>query len=238
MGPEATLDLFRKIIISTPAKSDQDHLPIIINNNPQIPDRTDFLLNGGKDPLPALVQSARQLEKWGAELLCMPSNAAHFFLDNIRSVIATPFVSIIEATSRKIGKMQPQPAKVGLLATVETMKTRIYHAACEQDGLEIVEPDEQQQAQLMEIIYGVKAGCADAYVEPFRFLIEDFAEKGPDVVIAGCTELPLLFDRITSPVPVVDPTLALAQEMVALGLELDPVLWEQHQAMDGLQQLF
>lgn len=39
MGPEATLDLFYKIIKATPAKKDQDHIHIIIDNFPQIPDR-------------------------------------------------------------------------------------------------------------------------------------------------------------------------------------------------------
>ncbi|MGB4070704.1 MAG: aspartate/glutamate racemase family protein, partial [bacterium] len=39
MGPEATADLFLKIIRATPADKDQEHLRVIIDNNPQIPDR-------------------------------------------------------------------------------------------------------------------------------------------------------------------------------------------------------
>lgn len=58
MGPEATLDLFHKIIKLTPAEKDQDHFRIIIDNNPKIPDRTDAISGTGKDPLPKLIITA------------------------------------------------------------------------------------------------------------------------------------------------------------------------------------
>ena len=63
MGPEATLDLFYKIIKLSPAEKDQDHFRIIIDNNPKIPDRTDAILGTGKDPLPKLIMTAQNLEK-------------------------------------------------------------------------------------------------------------------------------------------------------------------------------
>jgi aspartate racemase len=65
MGPEATIDLFYKIVKFTPAEKDQDHLRIIIDNNPKIPDRTAAILKKGEDPLPALQETARNLEKAG-----------------------------------------------------------------------------------------------------------------------------------------------------------------------------
>lgn len=37
MGPAATIDLFQKIVMNTQAKIDQEHLRIIIYNNPKIP---------------------------------------------------------------------------------------------------------------------------------------------------------------------------------------------------------
>ena len=66
MGPEATLDLFHKIISSTSAGCDQEHLPFLVDNTPQIPDRSAFLLNGGEDPFPYLFHSSRKLEIQGA----------------------------------------------------------------------------------------------------------------------------------------------------------------------------
>ena len=79
MGPLATANLFNKIVLTTHAKSDQDHIHILIDNNTLIPDRTAYLLGNGEDPLEQLVTSAVRLEKMGAEFLIMPCNTAHYF---------------------------------------------------------------------------------------------------------------------------------------------------------------
>ena len=84
MGPAATLDLFHKILKATPAKRDQDHIHIIIDNFPQIPDRTAFLLGKGENPLPYILKSVRTLEEANVDVLCMPRNTAHYFVEDIR----------------------------------------------------------------------------------------------------------------------------------------------------------
>ncbi|MCX8012953.1 MAG: hypothetical protein N3A02_01515, partial [Rectinema sp.] len=53
MGPEATAYFFSMLVRFDTAPRDQDHLHIIIDSDPSIPERTRFLLEGGKDPLPA-----------------------------------------------------------------------------------------------------------------------------------------------------------------------------------------
>ena len=47
MGPEATIYFFKKIVEFTEAERDQEHMPIIIYNYPQIPDRTCAYLGAG-----------------------------------------------------------------------------------------------------------------------------------------------------------------------------------------------
>ena len=84
MGPEATLDLLYKIIRATPADKDQDHIHIVIDNFPQIPDRTAFLLGQGENPLPYILKSVRTLEETNVDVLCMPRNTAHYFVEDIR----------------------------------------------------------------------------------------------------------------------------------------------------------
>ena len=51
MGPEATLDLYREILQATPAQKDQDHLRVIIDSNPKIPDRTPAITGAGASPM-------------------------------------------------------------------------------------------------------------------------------------------------------------------------------------------
>lgn len=60
MGPLATADLFKKIILNTKAEKDQDHLKVLIDNNTDIPDRTAAILHGGDDPVPQLTKSAKE----------------------------------------------------------------------------------------------------------------------------------------------------------------------------------
>ncbi len=91
MGPLATVDLFAKIVENTPAVLDQDHLRIIIDNNPQIPPRVEAILQGGEDPLPAMVASAKLLAAAGADFIVMPCNTAHYWLDGLRAAVAVPF---------------------------------------------------------------------------------------------------------------------------------------------------
>lgn len=66
MGPAATLDLLAGILRHTPAAKDQDHLCILVDMNPNVPDRVAALLEGGADPGPVLVEMARGLERAGA----------------------------------------------------------------------------------------------------------------------------------------------------------------------------
>ncbi|MDA8234248.1 MAG: aspartate/glutamate racemase family protein, partial [Clostridia bacterium] len=65
MGPMATADLLIKIIQNTPARLDQDHPRIIIDNNPKIPSRIQAILAATEDPLSEMVKSGLFLESAG-----------------------------------------------------------------------------------------------------------------------------------------------------------------------------
>lgn len=84
MGPEATLDCFAKIIQNTPAKKDQEHLRIIIDSNPKVPDRTAAIIGNGESPVPLLVEGCRSLQRAKADFIIIPCVSAHFFLAEVR----------------------------------------------------------------------------------------------------------------------------------------------------------
>lgn len=96
MGPSATVDLMDKIIKNTPAKKDQGHIKMIVDHNPQIPDRTAYLLQNGEDPTIPLLTCARNLEQWGADFIAIPCNTAHAFVDEIQQNISIPIIHMIE----------------------------------------------------------------------------------------------------------------------------------------------
>lgn len=98
--PLATADLFEKIICCTRASRDQDHLRVLIDSNTNIPDRTAALLHGGQDPTPHLVESARLLERAGAQVLVMPCNTAHNFYDGVAAAVQIPVLHMIRITAQ------------------------------------------------------------------------------------------------------------------------------------------
>ncbi len=84
MGPEATGYFFNLLVKRTAAAADQDHIPILLWNNPRIPPRTEAILGRGPSSLPALLRGVRILERGGAGLIVMPCITAHFWASPIR----------------------------------------------------------------------------------------------------------------------------------------------------------
>ena len=96
MGPEATARLFQLIIDHTQADTDEDHIPVIIHNEPRIPDRTEAILGRGPSPLPALIDAAVRLQAAGAQLILMPCHTAHHYHPDIVVHLQVPFLNMIE----------------------------------------------------------------------------------------------------------------------------------------------
>ena len=215
MGPEATIDLFYKIIKFTPAKEDQDHLRIIIDNNPKIPDRTAAILGKGEDPLPALRETAQNLEKAGADFIIIPCNTAHYYISQIQESVNIPILNMIKETAKETQQRIPQIKKVGLLASIGTYKTGIYHQRFEKFNIEVISPEEKDKEEIMKAIYAVKAGNLSEEVKKNIIQIaQKLIDKGAEAIITGCTEIPLILKEGDVPVPIIDPTQALAEAAI------------------------
>ncbi len=211
MGPEATVDLFAKIIAATPARIDQEHLRIIIDNNPRVPDRTAAALYGGEDPTPLLQSTARNLERAGADFLVMPCNSAHLFFDEIVKAVKIPVLHIADETVAEVVRRYPEAKTVGVLAAHGTVQLRLYHDRLEAKGLRAISPEPADQEILQSAIFSVKAGDKGPAVrERVRALAERLAGQGAEVLLTACTELPLVLQDGEVSVPVLDPTQALA----------------------------
>ena len=228
VGPAATVDFFDKIVRNTPAQRDQDHVKVIVEQNPQIPDRTAYLLGQGADPTIALYATCRRLEVAGASLIAIPCNTAHAFVERIQPHLSIPIVNMLRETADYVRRKHGGTKKIGLLATHGTIASRVYHEAIAAAGFELLAPDETHQARVMNAIYGpkgVKAGftkgeCVDDLMAALSFL----AEAGAEVIILGCTELPLLLSQNDAfpvagrTVVVLDPTTILARSCVDMAL--------------------
>jgi len=215
MGPEATIDLFQKIVKHSPAKQDQDHLRIIIDNNPKIPDRSKAILQKGENPLPELISTAQNLERAGANLIIMPCNTAHFFYDDLQKKINIPIIHMIKETALYIGKAFPNIQRISLFATKGTYKTMLYQTFLNKKYIETLIPTQDEQNKIMNIIYGIKAGNRlDLLKKDILKLAENQIAKNAQGIIAGCTEIPLVLKNGDIEIPVIDPTLVLAEKAI------------------------
>ena len=215
MGPLATADLFRRIVLLTDAARDNDHIRIYIDDNASIPDRTAAILSGGTDPLPAMTDSLRKLEACGADCFIMPCNTAHYFLPRLQALTKVPFLSMLEATAKACAARFPG-GTAAVLATKGTLSAGLYQAALEQEGVSCLLPNDAEQDALMRVIYdGVKAGKGpESYRTDMESVVEALTARGAGYLILGCTELPLAAQALALDAPVVDPTEELAKAAI------------------------
>jgi aspartate racemase len=216
MGPEATVELFRLIVRSTPAQKDQDHCRILIDNNPKIPDRTAAIVGQGPDPFPELLASARTLEAAGAGFIVMPCNTAHNWLAGLRRQVSIPIVDMVGETVSAASAHRPPMKSIGLLATKGTLEVGLYQKALKEKGLSVLSAEPNDQDVLMEIIYRVKAGDYTAK-DNLLEVAQKILKKGADGLILGCTELPLILQPGDLACPLFDPLSVLAQTAVRLA---------------------
>ena len=215
MGPEATADLFYRIIRATPVKRDQDHIHVIIDSNSKIPDRTPAILGTGPSPLPLLVETGKRLEKAGADLLIMPCNTAHYFHAQIQEQLGIPLLHMIRLSAEYIHEKYPTVRKAGLLASDGTIASRLYETNYSATGLEILLPSKSSQKDVMDGIYKyIKTGDLEKGRELLHRVSLELIEAGADSVLCGCTEVSIVLHDGDLSVPVVDPLQVLAEEAV------------------------
>jgi aspartate racemase len=218
LGPWATLDLFEKILRLTPAQTDQEHLRILIDNNPKIPDRSPAILGDGADPTPALIATAQNLERAGADFIVIPCNTAHFFYDRIAAAVGIPVVHIMDEVAAAVREQVPGVRVMGVLATEATVASGLYHRACERQQIEVLGPDPAGQRVVNRAIYGVKAGRMGADVTHSLVTVADrLITQGAQALVLGCTELPYVLKPHDVRVPLLDSNQVLAATAVRLA---------------------
>lgn len=218
MGPEATYDLLKKIIDSTDAKRDQDHLHIIIDNNPKIPDRTSHISGHGEDPSGEMTRSIMRLEFAGADYIAIACHTAHYYFDEITRFTRAQPIHMIEELAKYLGARLPEAREALLLATEGTYQAGIYPRIFKDYGLEIIEPEDLDKKKLMKWIYGIKSGKLNIAGEDFKELVYQYTGDHHMPILLGCTELPILLDRLAiREERYIDPTLILAQKCIELA---------------------
>ena len=193
VGPLATIYFADLVIKMTEAKTDQEHIPMVILNHASIPDRTAYILDNSKpDPLPVMIADAKRLQQDGCSCIVIPCNTAHYFYDAMQESVDIPILNILEETVSYAEKTVPNLRCIGILATEGTVVSGAYQSVIQKHNLDSRLPAKEDQASLMHIIYDqVKAG-EKADICEFLRIVGALKKAGCDAVVLGCTELSII----------------------------------------------
>jgi len=214
MGPDATVDFMGKVIALTPADKDQDHIHMIVDQNPKVPNRQDAILAGGEDPGPVMAEMAKRLETAGADFLVVPCNSAFGFASAVAGAVSIPLVSIVEVTVEACEGF----STVGLMATDGCLQSHVYQDAFSAAGIAAELPGTDELADLMALLNSIKAGYqGESIARDMVALAAALVARGAQAIIAGCTEIPLVLDDHALDVPLISSTDVLAARTVAIA---------------------
>ena len=217
MGPEATVLLMQKVIAAVPARDDADHVPLIVDQNSQVPSRIKWLIEGtGEDPAPVLASMARRLETAGAEALAMPCNTAHHFADAIRGAAEVPLLDMVALSVAKAKAIAGEGAAIGILASPAVRRVGLFDGPMAAAGL--IPLYAADESATLAAIRDIKAnGPTEAARAALAAASQDLLARGARVQMVACTEFSLIADAVADGVTAFDTLDALVAELVAFS---------------------
>ena len=223
MGPEATIDLMKRIVKETPALDDVDHIRLVVDNNPKVPSRIKALIEKtGESPLNCLQEMARKLEQWGVDYIAIPCNTAHFYHEGIQSAVKTPVLDMIGLSVDVIADDQKRIEKVGILASSAVINLELYKKRFAAKSIDLLAPQNDLQEEVMNTIRSIKAGrygrqCAGN----LQKVADQLIDEGAQALLVACTELSIIADQLDTHVTCYDSSQILAETIVKIAKEND-----------------
>jgi len=204
MGPAATVLLMQRVIASVDGDDDRDHVPLIVDNNTQVPSRLDALLLGtGDDPWPVLAHMARRLRQAGAEALAMPCNTAHHYASQIATATDIPLLDMVALSATAARRRAGPDADIGIIGSPALRRIAVCDAALAAAGLRPIYPTDEPA--LLAAIRTIKAGGPDpAAAAAIEVAARDLLDRGAALCLIACTEFSLLTDALDEGLPLID----------------------------------
>jgi aspartate racemase len=208
IGPESTVDYYRRIIRLYRETTGSDHYPEIEVNSINMTAMLKLVAEQDWDALTAmLLRAVDSLCRAGAGFAFIASNTPHIVFERVRQASPIPLVSIVEAARREAERRALK--KTGLLGTLFTMQSGYYQAEFDKSGIAIVVPDEPERLYIQRKLFSeIEQGIfldstREGLLRIVRRLIDDHAIDG---VVLGCTELPLILTRDEFGIPFLNTT--------------------------------
>ena len=213
LGPMATAYFLQLLTQMSDARTDQEHMEILLYSKPSIPDRTDYITGKSEiSPVEDMVMAGKKLREMGADILAIPCITAHFFHQELERRIGFPIIHAIEETAFYLE--EEKVSRAGILATDGTIQSGLFQKALKQRGICPMIPDSESQKGIMEIIYQeIKAG-KEVNMPLFYQIAENLFDQGAEVILLACTELSLIKRDHSLPAGCLDVMEVLARKAV------------------------
>lgn len=214
MGPAAGAYFALRLALLTAATRDQDHLPVILRNDPRIPDRSSAALRRTQSPLDAMQRGLEFLQGSGCSAVAIPCNTAHLWFRDLQESTSVPLLHIVGAVLAQLRGRCPPSARVALLGTPATIVSDLYRRPLREAGYSIVElaADEVARWCVAPIVNVKQNRIADA-AAALADCMSVLADRDVHAVVLACTELPVACSVLSTgdmPIVVVDSIDALA----------------------------
>lgn len=218
MGPDATVDFMSRVLAATPAACDQDHIHMLVDHNPRVPNRHQAIAGDAPSVGPQLAAMARGLEQAGADFLVMVCNTAHAYAADIQEAVSIPFINIVDVT---VAALADRDVKyVGVMAAEGCLRAGLYQDALIAAGFEPVLWSTSEVDEFMSLVYRIKAGERDEDIAAsFSKLAASLVFGGAEILLAGCTEIPLFLSADKAPVEMLFSTDLLVARTIELARE-------------------
>ncbi len=219
MGPEATADLYMKIIrwfqITRKATYDADFPAVVIYSVP-IPNIVEKI-ESEKTTLNMLIEAALILEKGCCDFIVIACNSVQYLLPALQRNTKIPIIGIAETNARYLQQMGYK--NVAILSTITTVQNKIYDDAMTDRGIKIVKPNKEDQEIITQVILAQLNGGVRRYLKKkFLKLIDGLKDSNVEAILLACTELPLVVQQSDVDFPLVDCTRVYADEAARVSL--------------------
>ena len=191
MGPAASAEFVNRLVAQTPASCDQEHIPFVLWNNPQIPDRSTSLRNEDDRPLPFLLEGIKILKAARCDLIVIPCNTAHFWYDDMVR-LKVPIVHIVDSVADALRDAGVDAGTIGVMGTQATVELGLYQYKLNKAGWTCIVPTKEEMDTLVQpAIDLVKAGDMIKSHTMLMSVVDSLIARGAQAVVLGCTEIPL-----------------------------------------------
>lgn len=217
MGPDATVHFMARVIAMTQALDDADHIPMLVDNNPQVPSRIAALIEkDGEDPGPTLAAMAKALESQHCDALVMPCNTAHNYSSQVAGAVAIPFLNMIDLAIEHITS-STEAKTVGILASPAIKLTGIYERGLRRAGISSQYPDDDNV--MLGAIRALKRDVRDRSARAtLASAANELSRQGADVLLLACSEFSAISDVIHQSAQTVDSIDVLARATIAFSI--------------------